>query len=257
MVRLFDHLYARARALVYPTYIECGEAEIDFSGGYLSEGDFQRFLEEFESNLRFSLLGPSDKRHQIALDRVAEVSRHQKSESTFRILDVGGGSSPLMPENDTGIKVKFRVDILEQESVVSLLKGTKFSSTNGTVFSLVSREDANDQEYNFVYFGTSLQYFQDWQGILERVASQRNARDLVISDTPVSLGRTQSAVQTNLGSSKIPLTLISRNDLCAKLASLGFKLILEQSHGTKFHRHRSLNSKQWEFWTGSFSRFVP
>lgn len=87
--------------------------------------------------------------------------------------------------------------------------------------------DAKDVD--LVYFGNSLQYFNDWQSIL-RAVTEFNPRYIVISDTTFSNSKTFCTLQKNLSRSVIPRWIFQEEEMSTLMSQLRYKKKLETNN---------------------------
>ena len=85
-----------------------------------------------------------------------------------------------------------------------------------------------------VYFGSSLQYFNDYKKILIE-AMNYQAHFIVISDTPMGSIDTFACAQVNMPGIVIPRWVFNQNEISLILRSGGYELIHDSSNYYPFH----------------------
>ena len=84
--------------------------------------------------------------------------------------------------------------------------------------------------FDVVYFGSSIQYFADYQEIFNKV-TLLNPKLIVITDSSFNTTKTFACAQINMGNT-IPYMVISKNELEEVAHNLGYELI-----------HQSINAE--------------
>jgi len=146
------------------------------------------------------------------------------------ILDVGGGLGISfldlkfsLPQRD------FTMTVLELPSMIQ--RGSDLFENYPEIDFSSSLSDEG-RGIDVVHFGSSLQYFEDYQGILKRVADLHPDL-IVISDTTMGDADSFVAAQVNMAERVIPRMVFNRKELEGICADQGYDLV-----------HRSVNYSQ-------------
>jgi len=87
--------------------------------------------------------------------------------------------------------------------------------------------DIPQRHFDLVYFGSSLQYFEDWGDIIQRSASS-GAKYILFGKTPVSPKQSYVMIQ-NYYESRIPVVVTGFEELVSFLENAGFTLQLHSA----------------------------
>ncbi|MBE7423376.1 MAG: hypothetical protein POELPBGB_04148 [Bacteroidia bacterium] len=140
--------------------------------------------------------------------------------SSCRVLDIGGGgATTLLQVKGSLPEVSLDWTVVEREAVCAVASSVVLES--GLQFTTsIPTESAAD----IAYMGSSLQYFDDWQGVLYRAASAAT-RFVLLEDVPaVSCASFASAQRYYSGS--IPTWFISHDELMSQANRSGLKCVL-------------------------------
>ncbi len=149
----------------------------------------------------------------------------------LRVLDVGGGFGETYLELKSSIKRKFDYCILEFPRTA--IDAQRIYIENPDLRYISNFDDVTFTP-DVVYFGSSLQYFEKYQSVLERVA-KLNPRYVVISDTPMGDMGTFVCAQVNMPQVVIPRWIFDRHEIVNIFAKLNYKLIHESFLYYPFH----------------------
>ena len=149
----------------------------------------------------------------------------------LRILDVGGGFGETYLELKSSINREFDYFILEFPRTA--IDAKKMYLENPDLEYISSFDDVTFTP-DVVYFGSSLQYFEEYQSVLERVA-ELNPSYVVISDTPMGDMGTFVCAQVNMPQVVIPRWIFNRHEIVMIFAKLNYKLMHESFLYYPFH----------------------
>jgi putative methyltransferase (TIGR04325 family) len=146
-----------------------------------------------------------------------------------RVLDIGGGlgGTFLWLKQVLSGAISFDYTVLELDTTVALAAGLGLSDEYPELRFTARLPGA---EFTVVYFGSSLQYFEDSQKILVDSVGQ-NTSVVVMSRIPVCEQGGYVTLQ-NYYDSKIPLNVIGLADLEKWMGELGFTAILKNASCT-------------------------
>jgi putative methyltransferase (TIGR04325 family) len=142
-----------------------------------------------------------------------------------QVLDIGGGSGygfPYIKWACPNKRIKF--NIVDLPTVCEL--GRKvLGNIDGLSYSNVP----NLKCYDIVFFGASLQYFEDPIGVLDSW-SVWSSSIIAIVDSPLSETKAFVTAQIDQGNRAIPSAIHNREELCEKFAEKGYDLIQKIFH---------------------------
>ena len=149
----------------------------------------------------------------------------------LEILDVGGGFGETYLHLTQSTKTKILYDIFEIEKTVEV--GNEiFKNYQNLMF--YSAKSFSPKDYDLVYFGSSLQYFEDWKAIIT-MALISNPKYVLISDTTVGDVPTFVCAQVNDPRIVIPRWVFNIDDLDDLFSMFGYTRVLRTSNYYPFH----------------------
>jgi putative methyltransferase (TIGR04325 family) len=145
----------------------------------------------------------------------------------INILDIGGSYGTAY------LNCRYSCQNLDIKSTVielasSILEFEKFYP-KGEIDFVSSILKVVDKKFDITYFGSSLQYFEDFNRVLDQAASIKS-KFIIITDTPMGHFKTFVCAQVNMKGNVIPRLVFSLDQLTDILSNQGYKLI-----------HRSVN----------------
>ncbi len=148
----------------------------------------------------------------------------------LRILDFGGGmasSYPLVMGTTSGCEaIEFHV--LESPAICASGRA-KLTSCKNLFFH--SEMPPADIDFDIVHAGRSMQYVDDWRGLLAAFA-QRKAQYIVLAG--LLAGDIKPFVTTqNYYGCKIPVRFLNRDEVICTIEDLGYRLIYKALHFSK------------------------
>ena len=105
-------------------------------------------------------------------------------------------------------------------------------------------EDAKDVD--LAYFGSSIQYFNDWQLILQAV-TELNPRYIVITDTTFTNSKTFCTLQKNLNKRVIPRWIFQEEQMTTLMKQFGYRKKLETNNFSPIWNLKGRNLKKQLF----------
>lgn len=156
----------------------------------------------------------------------------------IRILDVGSGFGLtfLFLNNKIGSKLDYTGIDLPEISEVSL----RYFGGNSN-FHLSCLSELDEKEFDLVYFGSSLQYFEDYQKTISQTLAN-SPQMVLIADTPVGELETFVTCQVNMKNRKIPRWIFALSEIDEIFNSAKYELI-------------NLTSVEWHSDIHNFSNF--
>jgi putative methyltransferase (TIGR04325 family) len=147
------------------------------------------------------------------------------------ILDIGGGyGETYLHLKQTTIK-RFQYRVFELPFAISQSKPELIEFEE---IKFCQSLDDVDIVPNIVYFGSSLQYFNDYKKILSEAMSYM-ALFIVVSDTPMGNIDTFACAQVNMSGIVIPRWVFNQNEIILILKSGGYELIHDSANFYPFH----------------------
>jgi len=150
----------------------------------------------------------------------------------LNILDIGGGYGTVY------LNCRYSCPNLEIKSTVielpsSILEFEKIYQ-EGEVDFFTTISSVIHKKFDVIYFGSSLQYFEDFNQVLDQAASLKS-KYIVITDTPMGHFKTFVCAQVNMKGNVIPRLVFSLEELTEKLSKQGYKLIHRSVNYYPFH----------------------
>lgn len=146
-------------------------------------------------------------------------------------LDIGGGYGETYLHLKQTTMKRFQYRVLELPFAIDQSK-PEFLEFKEIKF-CQSLDDV-DIDPHIVYFGSSLQYFNNYKKILSD-AMDYQALFIVISDTPMGKVDTFACAQVNMPGIVIPRWVFNQNEINLILNSGGYELIHDSSNYFPFH----------------------
>jgi putative methyltransferase (TIGR04325 family) len=150
----------------------------------------------------------------------------------IRICDVGGGLGSQYINLSLSLKsITYDYTIIELPET-SNAGNMVFNSYSNIKFT--SEFPASFESYDLVYFGSSLQYFDDYEKIIENVCSY-SPFEIVITDLPMSGNKSFICAQVNMKDRVIPINVFNLDDLLLVFERFGYKLNVITKSYYPFH----------------------
>jgi putative methyltransferase (TIGR04325 family) len=147
------------------------------------------------------------------------------------ILDIGGGYGETYLHLKQATEKKFEYRVFELPFTIDKSK-PEFLDFKEIEF--YDSLEAVDIMPLIIYFGSSLQYFNDYTKILTDTMRFR-APFIVISDTPMGDIDTFACAQVNMPGIVIPRWIFNHDEICLLLQSGGYELIHDSANHYPFH----------------------
>ena len=150
----------------------------------------------------------------------------------LNILDIGGGyGTAYLNCRFSCLNLDVKSTVVELPS--SILEFKKIYS-KGEIEFASSISSVIHNKFDIIYFGSSLQYFEDFNQVLDQVAGFKS-KYIVITDTPMGNFQTFVCAQVNMKANVIPRLVFSLDQLTDILSKLGYKLIHRSVNYYPFH----------------------
>lgn len=154
------------------------------------------------------------------------------SQEKLNILDIGGGyGTAYLNCKYSCLNLNIKSTVIELPG--SILEFEKIYPKSDVVFA-PSISSVIHQKFDITYFGSSLQYFEDFNQILDQTARLRS-KYIVITDTPMGIFQTFVCAQVNMKGNVIPRLVFSIDELTTILSRGGYKLIHRSVNYYPFH----------------------
>jgi len=140
-----------------------------------------------------------------------------------KILDVGPGFAGTFFYLKKNYKKCFNYTAVDLEEIVFILNN---QTTNYHDFKACDASSIPHMSFNLIYFGSSLQYIEDYEIFLDQICQLR-ARTLYISDTPMGDVKTFVTIQVNMEDRRLPRWVFNRKELIDLLQIYGYFLVSE------------------------------
>jgi putative methyltransferase (TIGR04325 family) len=151
------------------------------------------------------------------------------------ILDIGGGYGETYLHLKQTTEKRFQYRVFELPFTINQSKPEllEFEEIKFCEFL-----DDVDIVPHIVYFGSSLQYFNDYEKMLSQAMSCK-ARFIVISDTPMGNIETFACAQVNMPGIVIPRWVFNQNEISLLLKAGGYELIHDSGNFYPFHNFKN------------------
>jgi putative methyltransferase (TIGR04325 family) len=158
---------------------------------------------------------------------------------TCKILDIGGGFGETYLHIKKSVPIEIEYDIIELEKTVQVGRELYKNHRNLNFYTL---DSYSSTKYDLVYFGSSLQYFEDWQATI-RNALVSKPKYILISDTTVGDVPTFVCAQVNDSRVVIPRWVFHIQDLDDLFSNLGYSRKVRTSNFYPFHNFHNYEEK--------------
>ena len=149
----------------------------------------------------------------------------------LKILDIGGGFGETYLHVKKSTKIRIQYDIIELEKTVELGKEIFKNYEDLNFYTL---DTYSPDKYDLVYFGSSLQYFEDWKATI-KISLVSNPKYVLISDTTVGEVPTFVCAQVNDPRTVIPRWVFNIEDLDNFFSAFSYSRVLITSNYYPFH----------------------
>jgi putative methyltransferase (TIGR04325 family) len=147
-----------------------------------------------------------------------------------RILDFGGGMASSYPLVMGAVPGSENIEFHVLESPGICNRGrAEFSGRDNLIFH--SEMPPADMCFDIVHAGRSMQYVDDWRGLLAAFA-QRKARYIALAGLLAGDIKSFVTMQNYYGC-KIPVRFLNRDDVIRTIEDLGYRLIYKALHFSK------------------------
>lgn len=152
--------------------------------------------------------------------------------SNLKILDVGGGLGTTFIDLKFSLPTKkVDVTVLELPSIAE--NGRRIFDKYSDI-SFVSTFPTEGAGFDVVYFGSSLQYFENFNEVLMNSASLE-PEFIVIADTTMGPSQSFACAQVNMHGRAIPRMVFSKLELIETLGKLGYQLVHQSVNYSPAH----------------------
>lgn len=172
---------------------------------------------------------------------------------SLTILDVGGGVGTTFIDLQFSLPTKdVVVTVVELPSVAEA--GREILKRYPKV-RFISSFPQDRKRYDVIYFGSSLQYFENYTAVLQDSAALE-PEFVVIADTTMGPAPTFVCAQVNMQGRVIPRMVFNRDELIATLAQCNFHLVHRSINYSQFHTFDNYPSpeRQTDHWNLIFRR---
>lgn len=146
---------------------------------------------------------------------------------TVRVLDFGGGLGMEYLGAQGSITIKDSIDFTIVETAAICERGNAMFVDDGAI-RFVSDMPGTHDAFDIVHAGSSLQYMDDWQGLLKTFAEYR-PQNIILSDVFAGDAPGFVTVQNYYGR-RIAVRFLNMLELTSYMEGLGYKLVLCQQY---------------------------
>ena len=155
----------------------------------------------------------------------------------IKILDVGSGFGLTYHYLRSNLNKNFSYTALDLPKVISI--ATEIFSQNSN-FDSTTLENLEENKYDLVNFGSSLQYFEDYRQTLNKILAS-NPSTIFISDTPVGKVETFVTLQVNMKDRNIPRWVFSFSEINQIFKDHDYELVSQTVVDWHCDMHNFLN----------------
>lgn len=156
----------------------------------------------------------------------------QNSTSINYILDIGAGCFPVTNFLKYSIGFQGKVAAFDRPQLVSIIKDRIIENDTHWFDDI---QQLSKHKFDLVYFGSSLQYFDDLEQLFSIILSSKT-KFLVICETSfLETHKSCFTLQINMPPSVFPQKLNNINQLTDKMKKFGFQLIFKSKRPAPTH----------------------
>jgi putative methyltransferase (TIGR04325 family) len=150
--------------------------------------------------------------------------------NTVRVLDFGGSLGTEYLAAKDSITIKDSIDFTIVENAAICERGNALFADDGAIRFVSDMPDTHDA-FDIVHAGSSLQYVDDWQGLLKTFTEFRPYY-IVLSDVLAGDNPSFVTVQRYYGR-RIAVRFLNKLELTRYMEEIGYKLVLCQQYVAK------------------------
>ena len=172
---------------------------------------------------------PNEYNHIRDLTSLCITLLCSKSEEVIHILDVGGGFGTSFIELLKRCRLKnFNYSILETEYFFQFYQKKPFFRESNIAF--LNSTNQITTPYQFLIFGSSLQYFKDYsQSLYDIIQGSHFPEYIMLTHTPVTLFSTFATLQINMRNLKIPRWIFNLDSLIQTFSDNNYGCVFHSS----------------------------
>jgi putative methyltransferase (TIGR04325 family) len=146
---------------------------------------------------------------------------------SVRVLDIGGGLNNVFEYMKFSLKEK-RIHVTVFDQLLAVQNGNKLYGhiPNLTFVDILPKDK---DLFDVIYFGSSIQYFQDYCELFIKVANL-NPKLIVITDSSFSVAKTFACAQVNMPGVTIPYMVINKVEMEDLARNFGYELIYQSTN---------------------------
>lgn len=214
---------------VFRCYPQATNYHSEESENIIIESAFKA-LRKFENN-KISDFGWETFRLNVLPTVMAGLPNFAKSEQ-IKICDVGGGLGTLYLNLCVSCKrLSFKITVIE---LAETAKAGQLIYQHYNNVQFISEFPENTEHYDLVYFGSSLQYFENYEHIIESVCAY-GPSTIVLTDLPMSRAETFVCAQINMANRAIPVMVINIDELMNLFEKFGYEACVTTKSYYPFH----------------------
>ena len=153
-------------------------------------------------------------------------------ENKIRVLDIGGGLGvSFLDLKFSNPEIKTEYTVYELPEIVQL--GKEFSNTYKEL-NFCSDFPKKSESYDVILFGSSLQYFENYQEIIESTCALKPTY-IILTDHPMGVVSSFICAQVNMKDRVIPRYVFNLNEIILLFEEKNYKLIHKSVNFYPFH----------------------
>jgi putative methyltransferase (TIGR04325 family) len=153
-------------------------------------------------------------------------------QESINVFDIGGGyGTAFLSSLYSCPNIKIKSTVLELPNLISMYQKIYLNEQIDFISDL-SNIKVND--FDIIYFGSSLQYFENYMLVLEKII-KLGARYIMISDTPMGEFETFVCAQVNMKDNVIPILVFSVEEITKLISGYGYKIVHQSINYYPFH----------------------
>lgn len=201
----------------------------DYNDLNIVEQVYQHTFSRYKSNAFFPAPIPGEYNHIRDLTSLCISMLCANTNDDVNILDIGGGFGASYVELIKRCQLKnIRYTVCEIENVARYYQSHSFLTADK--IQILSAFENIKGPYQFIIFGSSLQYFSDYEGTLREVIQRsQHPEYILVTHTPVTMLPSFVTAQINMGNKKIPNRIFNIDTLIQSFSDQHYQCIFKSA----------------------------
>ena len=178
-----------------------------------------------------------------------------ETHKAIKILDVGGGlGSCYLNLKRACPRTKIHYTIIDLPETAEQGKNL-YSAFSDIEF--IKEFPPEHSDFDVIFFGSSLQYFQNYRDILKLVCSY-TPETIILADHPMGIADTFVCAQINMADRVIPMNIFNIDELCSLFKTQGYVSVCRTLSHYPLHNFSNYNNEvsRTKFYNFIFKRKI-